>query len=736
MSDAMLQKGRNCWKTPRSAKIGFLIDGENYFPAVADAIARAEHAVFILGWDINGDVHFRRGEGAPNSPENTLRGLINAALARHPGLDVYVLAWDFAMIYAFERELVPIFKLVWERHPRLHVVFDDEHPVAGSHHQKVVVVDDALAFVGGMDLTAHRWDSRAHHSSDSRRTSPAGDPYGPHHDLMIAVSGEAARAVGDLCRERWKWATGEAAKPPAERPPLWLPEMPVALSDVDVGLSRTLPAYKGRPEIREIENFYLDAIRAAKHTIYIENQYFSAYRIAQALAVRLNEESGPEIVMLVPDRASGWLGESTVGIRRAQLFEMLREADKGGRLQIYRAVAGDADRTRIYLHSKVLVVDDEILSVGSANLANRSMGLDTELNVAIEAGGDRSIQKAIRAFRDDLLAEHLALPLSEFAKRVDDEGGLGRAIEVSRGMGRSLVPFTGEVPTWLEELIPQTNLLDPERPLDVDSVLHEFVPSEARPPALRTALGNGLLRTSLWSVAALALWAIVRLTLVGEQIPWADLSVVSDDRLDQALTAAAVTGAIAAGAMLFVPVTLLYVAAGALLGTWIGFAAGAAGASIGALLGYVAGRLAGRGRIRRVMGKRLNRVSLRLSGNSLVGVVALRIVPLLPFASTNVVAGASRVRPSVFALGTLIGILPGALLFAAIGRWMERALDVGWMSALPVIVPLAAGLLGIAAAGWHLRTQGLALGAVERERAESSGSGPVKKVSESEGERA
>ena len=105
--------------------------------------------------------------------------------------------------------------------------------------------------------------------------------------------------------------------------------------------------------------------------------------------------------------SSGWLEEATMGVLRARLLERLRAADRCDRLRVYYVCAGSGVDVKI--HSKLIIVDDEIVRVGSANLNNRSMGFDTECDVFIEARGRADVSDAIVALRDRLLGEHLGV---------------------------------------------------------------------------------------------------------------------------------------------------------------------------------------------------------------------------------------------------------------------------------------------------------------------------------------
>ena len=122
---------------------------------------------------------------------------------------MHLLAWDFAVLYALEREPFPSLKLGWNTPSRIRFRLDNALPVGASHHQKIIVVDDAVAFSGGLDLTIRRWDTCQHDIDNPHRCDPAGQPYRPFHDVQMVVDGAAARALADIAHERWDARTGE-----------------------------------------------------------------------------------------------------------------------------------------------------------------------------------------------------------------------------------------------------------------------------------------------------------------------------------------------------------------------------------------------------------------------------------------------------------------------------------------------------------------------------------------------
>jgi phospholipase D1/2 len=348
------------------------------------------------------------------------------------------------------RGTTPLFLLDWMTSRRLHFRLDSQHPAGACHHQKIMVVDDVLAVCGGIDMTADRWDTPRHTDEDPRRIRPNGDPYGPWHDATMVVQGDAARSLGELARERWFRATGNrigpCPPPEGSLDGIWPEDLRVDFRDVPVAIARTFPEYNGTPAVREIEALYLAAIAAAKHTIYIETQYFSSSRITKALALRLKEESGPEVVVVNPKSAAGWLEEKTMGSARVIFLEQIRKADKHDRFRLYTPVTENGDD--IYVHAKVMVIDDVLLRVGSSNLNNRSMGLDTECDLAIEARNmvKPTGESRFPEIRNRLVSEHLGVTPEVLSDAITaSQGRLTGAIEsLRRDKGRSLRLFEPE----------------------------------------------------------------------------------------------------------------------------------------------------------------------------------------------------------------------------------------------------------------------------------------------------
>ena len=399
-AETVLRDGRTHWRREAAARVAFLVDGEAYFAAFRAACLEARHVIRIVGWDIHSRMRLVPGDPEDGLPAE-LGPFLNALLHRQRGLRIDILVWDFAAIYTIEREPLPLLNREWRRHRRLRLRFAADHPLGASHHQKIAVIDDAVAFVGGLDLTMRRWDSSEHRPHDPRRIDPSGEPYGPFHDQQMLVDGAAAQAVGELARERWRTAIGAPLPPVDADEDPWPASVRPALHQVRVALARTEPAYQGRPEVREVYEMWLAAVATAQRSLYIENQFLTAGAIANALERRLAARQGPEIVIVLSHSCHGWLEQTALADCQARVIHRLRAADRHGRLRILCPVVGPSEKEEddgwVRVHGKALVVDDRLVRVGSANLSNRSLGVDTELDLAIEAeneatrAGDRRV---------------------------------------------------------------------------------------------------------------------------------------------------------------------------------------------------------------------------------------------------------------------------------------------------------------------------------------------------------
>ncbi|MFZ7111012.1 MAG: VTT domain-containing protein [Desulfatiglandales bacterium] len=679
--------------------MAFLIDGEAYFSAFASALERVRSTIMIAAWDIDSRIRLIRRGKEPKGPVH-LGDLLRAVTKKRQDLQAYILEWDFAMIYALEREMPPMFYVPWQRHRRIHVHLDDRHPLGASHHQKIVVMDDRIAFVGGMDLAKGRWDTPEHRADDSRRTDPFGRIYEPVHDVQMLVQGDVANALGDLFRERWHRATGrKISSSNRVKDSPWPDDLKEDLRDVKVGIIRTDPPYGEREGIREVEALYLDAIAAARRVIYIENQYLTSHAVGKALAARLSEDDGPDIVIVLPRYSAGWLEASTMGILREQVIRQLRDTDRHGRLGIYYPRVTGLGEGRVKVHAKVMVVDERLVRVGSSNLNNRSMGLDTECDLAVEGDGGGRIEGAIHDFRNRLLAEHLDIPAGEISRYLTRGETLNEVIGRLRDKGRTLLRLAPEINGWINGLIPDLSALDPEEPIDPRVIMEEFVPEAADEKGSKRFRGFLLLLAVLLALAAA--WRFTSLSewIDPERVIAATLSIREQDFSPLLALLIYVVG----GFVMF-PVTLMILGTTFVFGPFSGIIYSLAGCLLSALATYGVGRLLGRGGVSRIAGSRIRKVSKRLARHGVVAVTTVRIIPVAPFTVVNMVAGAGHIRLRDFIIGTLLGMTPGIIAMAVFETRIEAALqDPNAITILLLVSVVALFILGVFLAERWLR---------------------------------
>ena len=670
--NASLFNRGNCWATTRADRFGWLIDGENYFRAFRDSIEAAEREILIVGWDIDSAVKLVREEDDPYYP-SPLASTLEDLVKRKESLRVYVLSWDFAFLYMLERELLPAYRFGWQGSERLHFQLDGKHAAGASHHQKFVVIDGGLAYIGGFDLTKCRWDSREHLPDDPRRIGTDGTAYRPFHDVQAIVSGEPAARLRHLGALRWHNATGESLPEPdgdssAAGRRTWPRNVAVHGSGLLTGLSRTWVSPDGSETIREIEQLYLDMIAAARQNIYIENQYFTSPALADALGRRLAESDGPEIVIVLPEQTSGWLEQITMEMRRNQLLGQLLEQDDHDRLRVVAPISDKLDAPA-NVHAKVMIVDDTWCRIGSANLSCRSMGLDSECDIVIE-DPDHKVAPALRA---DLIAEHVGAECNEILESIERQGLL--ATLLARETGHCRFEAIKVQDNSLQPVLkPLVQIADMEEPiqntwrvaLDGDMRTHDDDKDSRESRFGRIfsvvsspAAGWGFLVLLALVLLGGAIWAAGKLDAGLD--PLAILDTLRGYTAHP-LVALAVIPAFVAGSLVIAPVTGMIALCALLFSPWVASLSAIAGTLAATAVNHYIGRHLGKAvsdRAPQSVYKRIRSLADSADAWSLAG---LRLIPIAPFSIVNLLAGAAQVNLRNFLIGTLIGMGPGIIV--------------------------------------------------------------------------
>jgi phospholipase D1/2 len=685
-TSSFLVEGDTCWRKVHAPRAAVLIDAAEYFGALRESLLRAERSIFILGWELHSRTCLRGNEYGKKERSTTELGKLLRRMLRHKrNLEIRILLWDHSVFFAAQRELFPRWMFGWRRRRRVEVRLDSRLPLGAAHHEKLVVIDDAVAYCGGIDLTLRRWDTQDHRPIEPRRCDPQNRPYIPVHDVQMVVDGEAAAALGERARERWENAGG--GRLPALEPcgDPWPRRIEPAFKGAEVGVIRTVGAVEAKEaEVREGERSIVEAIRRAERLVYIENQYITARVVAQALVARMRVNRSLEVLVITSREPRGWLESETMGAGRQLFMAAFDEGDLCRRIHFLypfaRGLPGDeeyepankhADGTySIHIHSKVLIVDDAFLRIGSSNLNNRSMGFDTECDLGIEA--DTPAQRAaIAGVRDRLVAEHWGLEPEDVERALASGKPVLSALAAAQRslLGRTspsavAPPPRAVAPLEREETEPSELLLelgDPERAVTAERIAQRLDPVRGR-PVLKWTLGM-----TAAALLVLAAFALLRyLPSVGPGFVERTTAAAASLRGSPA-GVPVVLLAFAVGSVVSFPIVVLIGATVFALGPLLGFVCATVGTWLAATITFWLGRALGRKPLRRWLGRRAQVLESRLERRGIIAVALIRKVPIMPFALVNMLIGASGVAYRDFTLGTAIGMWPEIAAIAFVG---------------------------------------------------------------------
>jgi uncharacterized membrane protein YdjX (TVP38/TMEM64 family)/phosphatidylserine/phosphatidylglycerophosphate/cardiolipin synthase-like enzyme len=688
----LFRPGRNAWRVAPAARAAVLIDAANYYGTLRQALMRAQRAIYIVGWDVDSRTPLVGPSGEPDDDlPRELGPFLSALVERRPELKINILLWDYSLFFTSEREAMPSLALRWKMPPQIDLCLDDAIPLGSSHHQKIVVVDEALAFSGGLDLTIRRWDTCGHDPSCKYRIDPAGKPYGGFHDVQIMVDGEAAKAVTELARARWARAAVEELPQVPSLPVPWPECAEPHFRNVAVAISRTEPPYAEHSVVQEVETLFDDMIASAHRTLYVESQYLSCSRFARALAKALRRNPELEAVVVSPYKYRGKLERTVMTSGRARVARILRQAGVAGRVLLAAPrIRHDGKAADPHVHSKVMIVDDRYLRVGSANLCHRSMGTDTECDLSIAAGDDEAARASVTKVRNELIAEHAGVGVEELQAAIAQHDSLIAAI-------RSL-PKRDH---WLQEIADRSlpvsppsmweYVADPRTPIDPTRLLSDAGTAVGRSKRRPLLAAAGILLTLALFLGLAAAW---RLTPLAE-LTDPDVLASTMTALKGPLAALAVMLVFVMLGLLMFPVMVLIAVTAAVFGAWPGMLYAGLGALASAIVTYAIGRWLGPRGLRQFFGPRLNLITRSFARKGIPTVTLVRLVPVAPYSIVNLAAGAICIPALDYILGTALGLLPGLAIMSVLG---DRAItliqqpSLGGVAALVGLLVVAIGI--------------------------------------------
>lgn len=670
-SASIFQQGENCWVSSKASYAAPLIDCANYYKALHSSIVKAKHSIFIVGWDIDSRIRLIRGEDEANSEApSVISELLAWKAEQNPELKIYLLRWDSSLAFFAQREMWA--KEVWDENTpdNVETVLDDTIPMGGSQHQKIVIIDDEVVYSGGMDVSTNRWDTRDHPVESEERDGPDGE-YGPLHDVQAVYSGPLVKEFAELVR--WRWLRVAESNPINFRedakikledgiPDAWPDDYEPWFENVDCALARTIPFMDEVEPVQEVRNMLLDLINQAERVIYIENQFTSRQEIAEALNKRLKICPDLNVIVVSSYEPKGRFECEAFWASRIEFKKILfKDIDPDRVIMTYSSITDEQGRSAYKrIHSKVMTIDEKYLVIGSSNLSNRSMTLDTEIDT-VYYGNDEHNSAQIARVRDDLLAEHSGRDVESTAVLLKKDNPARALMTGQLAHGYVLTQVNDEIFTDPSSDNLFRSLSDPEEPLIAMPTM-DGSSMPVRNPRRRTIMvGLGVLVIAI--LGGLMFWA-------SQAIPWLSADSINaflEESRGTYFALPTVLLVYLVGGILFFPVTVLSIAVAAVFGPIWGPIYGILGALLSSATMFGVGKLLGNAGLKKIGGPKVDAVDQKLKSSGIVGVAAIRMLPIAPFSLVNLVAGISSIGLFQFLMGTFLGMFPPMIAKGLVG---------------------------------------------------------------------
>ncbi|MEI4264279.1 hypothetical protein [Roseovarius sp. D0-M9] len=163
--------GDTCWRIETAQHLAMIVDAADYFRILRDVMQKAQHSVIMIGWEFDTRIDLEPGKEKDKVPSR-LGEFLSWLVRQRPDLKIYRLQWDVGLLFTLGRRSMPLRFADWLIGHRIRLKLDHAHASGAAHHQKIIVIDDALAFCGGIDATADRWDTSQHQDGNPFRVRP------------------------------------------------------------------------------------------------------------------------------------------------------------------------------------------------------------------------------------------------------------------------------------------------------------------------------------------------------------------------------------------------------------------------------------------------------------------------------------------------------------------------------------------------------------------------------------
>jgi uncharacterized membrane protein YdjX (TVP38/TMEM64 family) len=487
----------------------------------------------------------------------------------------------------------------------------------------------------------------------------------------MVSSGPVVADFAQLVRWRWQRVAEETPiniredariDENAPLPEAWPEDYPPLFENVECALARTIPFMDEVEPAQEVRHMLLDLIGEAESVIYIENQFTTRQEIAEALNKQLKLKPNLSVIIVSSYEPKGKFECEAFWASRIEFKAILEKGIDSERVKLTYSSIEDMQGRKAYkrIHSKVMTIDNKYLVIGSSNLSNRSMTLDTEIDTVL-FGNSKDNQACIEQVRNDLLAEHTGRDIDAMPEIFNSQYPVEALMQGQIAHGYVLTEVRDEVFTEHSVKNVFRSLSDPEEPLiSVPTFDGDALP--ARNPKRRSIMI--LIGVAIIAVlGGLMFWA-------SQSIPW-----LSSDSINAFLEKSrgtyfalpTVLLVYVVGGVLFFPVTVLSLAVAAIFGPIWGPIYGIMGALMSSAIMFGVGKLSGNAGLRKIGGPKVAAVDQKLKRSGVVGVAAIRMLPIAPFSLVNLVAGISSIGIFQFLVGTFLGMFPPMIAKGLVG---------------------------------------------------------------------
>lgn len=658
---------------------------KEYYLELYENFQKARHSIFILGWDVHSEVDLAPHLKNPDYPTKLHQLLIRLA-KENKDLNIYILPWEYILFYITEREILLAAKLDWLSPSNIHLRWDGYNPIASSQHQKIVVIDDSVAYCGGLDLTMSRWDDQELEVHNKLRLDSHQRSYPPFHDIQIRCEKQNAFSFAKLVRERWKLVTNK------EIPFLESISFNKNIIDNRRGMTlhvknqvmlQTRPVNIDGKLKNEIEDCYRSLFEHAQKSIYIENQYLTSSLVIESIVNCLNKEDGPEIVIVLPKFSGDWLEQETMG--RLQYFSLLKLKEVKNFQKLRIVFPDDKElegKDYIVVHSKIILVDDRHLLVGSANLTNRSMRMDSE--VAIYAEGN--FEKLFPCF----LGTIARFKKDELEKIYKDNQSYIECVDyiLEKATDNQLRQFDIDKKQHKldSKLMANEKIFDQKSPFPEELEINQYVKEYKKHWSLLKKISHnwGLLLTFVAVGSIVLTWYTIGREPYAQQF----LSSLLGYIRNSSLVIIYICLIYAIAGFVFTPINILILLTVPFFEPMKAYLYVMLGTQCYCLTTYLEGWILQKYKNKKGQVRSSKKLKSRLKKNSLLSLILIRILPVAPSFIIGLGAGYYQVSLGKYLLGSAIGIAPGSIILIFFQKSVFNIIEDASVSNVVVFIAL------------------------------------------------